>query len=43
MTVIKLRSSIMIEIIELQNVEKRKPIVGERNIYLQAKVNLGII
>ena len=39
MTVIKLRNSIMVEIIELQNVEKRKPIVGERSIYPQAKVN----
>ena len=39
MTVIKLRKAMMVEIIELQNVEKRKPIVGERNIYLQAKVN----
>ena len=43
MTVIKLRKAIMVEIMELQNVEKRKPIVGERNIYLQAKVNLNIL
>ena len=43
MTVIKLCSSIMVEIIELQNVEKRKPIAGEKSIYLQAKVKSNIL
>ena len=43
MIVIKLRKAIMVEIIELQNVEKRKPIAGEKSIYLQAKVKSNIL